>query len=159
MSEQIIENKKLKRASLIAVIGAVGSLVLQLIGIIMYITNKTEYARVAYEFSKKNRPNFSESFDTYQVAYNTTTLISFVIITAAIILLFVFSLGLKKAKGRGKATTIIVISSIFLLIALAGVVLGNPAGILNVIFYGMLLTGSIMAIAAPTSEYEYNRLD
>lgn len=163
MSEQVIENGNLKKASLIATIGSGILIATQIFGIITILVASRTLARETYEVAKASGSNFSQSFESYQSSFITALLIGTAISAAILILLLVFSLGFKKAKGRGKAITTTVISSILLILGLIGLVTSRGGSgiisIVNVAGYGLVLAGSIMAISAPTSEYEYNRLD
>lgn len=158
MSEQVIENEKLKKASLIATIGSGMVLALQVLSTIMFLIMSKEMARHAYEISKTT-PGFNQTFEAYEPVFMITSLIMLAFFIALPILMLVFSLGFKKAKGRGKAITVTVITSILLLISLVSLLSPSLGSVVNIIGLGMVLAGSIMAITAPVSEYEYNRLD
>lgn len=158
------ENKKLEKASRIALIGSVALAVITVVfGIIAIMQVSTQFEAIYKEHLLQMKAQNIEPMpkETLKAAVEIGVYIT-LFISVAISALYIFlSWRLKKAKGKAIAITLIVLSSISIFFALFSIVT-NPTQIISTLIgligYGTVITGAVIGLTASQEEYEFNRL-
>lgn len=159
------ENKKLTKASRIALIGSIILIVMTIVfGIISLLLFDAQFDEIYKEHLIQAKRQHIQPYnkESFKKATQTILYIGF-IISFAIAGLHVFlSWRLKKAKGRAIAITLIVLSVVSILLSLFSI-FANPGQIIgtliSLITEAIVLTGAIIGLTASQEEYDFNRLD
>lgn len=150
--------RKLRSASQIALLGVILFAAVTIFGIIVSFIHSD--ATITAEYTKVLQQNRNASFTKDQFQSIVYIGMGFGgVFSLTVIGLFLFcALYLKRAKGKGSAIVLLIISSVFGIFSIVSMLRSPIDGLVSLVGNVLTFIGGAMAVNAPDEEYEVNRL-